>query len=78
MAFSGLFLILFLTQHMTINLLSVVDSLRLNVFGAEESNLFNQAAYFMGNNPVVQFALQPVLIAGFMIHMVMALSLIHI
>ncbi len=75
MAFSGLFLILFLTQHMTINLLSVVDSLRLNVFGAEESNLFNQAAYFMGNNPVVQFALQPVLIAGFMIHMVMAFVL---
>ncbi|HAB90397.1 MAG TPA: succinate dehydrogenase [Bacteroidetes bacterium] len=75
MAFSGLFLILFLTQHMTINLLSVVDSLRLNIFGAEESNLFNQAAYFMGNNPVVQFALQPVLIAGFMLHMLMAFVL---
>tara|TARA_B100000900_G_scaffold408459_1_gene422751 strand:+ start:520 stop:1245 length:726 start_codon:yes stop_codon:yes gene_type:complete len=75
MAFSGLFLIVFLTQHMLINMLSVVDSIRLNFFGVNESNLFNEVAYFMGNNALVQFGLQPVLIAGFMIHMVMAFVL---
>ena len=46
MAFSGFFLMFFLLQHLTINLLSVI-----NVYA------FNEVSYFMGNNPVVQFAL---------------------
>ena len=49
MALSGLFLVLFLTQHFTINLLSVFSE-----------SMFNQVSHFMGNNPIVQFILQPI------------------
>lgn len=59
MAASGLFLIIFLTQHFTINFLSVIS---------EES--FNNVSHFMGTNPVVQFLLQPVLIFGVVFHFV--------
>jgi succinate dehydrogenase / fumarate reductase cytochrome b subunit len=51
MALSGLFLILFLGQHFTINITSVFSE-----------NTFNFLSDFMGNNPVVQFVLQPILI----------------
>ena len=57
MALSGLFLVLFLTQHFTINLLSVFSE-----------SMFNQVSHFMGNNPIVQFILQPVLILGVLFH----------
>jgi succinate dehydrogenase / fumarate reductase cytochrome b subunit len=59
MAASGLFLIIFLTQHFTINFLSVIS---------EES--FNSVSHFMGTNPVVQFLLQPVLLFGVVFHFV--------
>jgi len=59
MAASGLFLIIFLTQHFTINFLSVIS---------EES--FNRVSHFMGTNPVVQFLLQPVLLFGVVFHFV--------
>ena len=41
-----IFLVLFLTQHFSINLLSVFSE-----------SLFNQVSHFMGNNPIVQFIL---------------------
>lgn len=59
MATSGLFLIIFLTQHFTINFLSVLSKAS-----------FNNVSHFMGTNPVVQFLLQPVLMFGVIFHFV--------
>lgn len=53
MALSGLFLVVFLLQHFTINMTSVISA-----------EVFNQLSHFMGTNPVVQFLLQPFLIFG--------------
>ena len=64
MALSGIFLVLFLTQHFSINLLSVFSE-----------PLFNQVSHFMGNNPIVQFILQPILIFGVLFHFVMGFVL---
>ncbi|MEK9603344.1 MAG: succinate dehydrogenase cytochrome b subunit [Flavobacteriaceae bacterium] len=64
MAMSGLFLILFLGQHFTINITSVFSE-----------KTFNIISHFMGNNPVVQFVLQPVLIFGVVFHFLMGFIL---
>ena len=64
MALSGLFLIVFLLQHFTINLISVFSE-----------EIFNQVSHFMGNNPVVQFLLQPILIFGVLFHFTMGFIL---
>jgi succinate dehydrogenase / fumarate reductase, cytochrome b subunit len=64
MALSGLFLILFLAQHCFINTTSL--------FGAET---FNSISHFMGNNPLVQFIIQPILIVGVVFHFVMGFVL---
>ena len=64
MALSGLFLVLFLAQHFSINLLSVYSE-----------STFNQVSHFMGNNPLVQFILQPILIFGVLFHFSMGFIL---
>jgi succinate dehydrogenase / fumarate reductase cytochrome b subunit len=64
MALSAFFLMFFLLQHLAINTLSV--------FSPET---FNEVSHFMGTNPVVQFALQPVLIFGVVFHFVMGFIL---
>ena len=64
MALSGLFLMFFLAQHLTINLLSVISA-----------EAFNEASHFMGTNPLVQFLLQPVLIFAVVFHFVMGFVL---
>ena len=64
MALSGIFLIVFLTQHFLINITSVFSE-----------DIFNMLSHFMGNNPLVQFVLQPVLIAGVLFHFVMGFVL---
>lgn len=64
MALSGLFLITFLTLHFVINLTSVFSA-----------DAFNTASHFMGYNPVIQFAMQPILIAGVIFHFVMGIVL---
>ncbi len=64
MALSGLFLISFLSLHFFINLMSV--------FSAET---FNEMSHFMGYNPVIQFVMQPVLVAGVIFHFVMGFVL---
>ena len=64
MALSGLFLILFLGQHFTINITSVFSQ-----------TTFNFISHFMGNNPIVQFILQPILIFGVVFHFVMGFIL---
>lgn len=64
MALSALFLMFFLLQHFAINITSVFSP-----------DLFNELSHFMGTNPLVQFALQPVLIFGVVFHFVMGFVL---
>ena len=64
MALSGLFLILFLAQHFFINSTSVFSP-----------DTFNVISHFMGNNPVVQFVIQPILIVGVIFHFIMGIVL---
>jgi len=64
MALSGLFLVIFLAQHFTINITSVIDP-----------ETFNTWSHFMGTNILVQFILQPILILGVIFHFVMGLVL---
>ncbi|WP_340076012.1 succinate dehydrogenase cytochrome b subunit [Leptobacterium sp. I13] len=64
MALSALFLLVFLLQHFTINITSVFSE-----------KTFNEWSHFMGTNPLVQFALQPILIFGVVFHFVMGFVL---
>lgn len=64
MALSGLFLIMFLSLHFFINMVSVFSA-----------DAFNAMSHFMGYNPLIQFAMQPVLIAGVVFHFVMGFVL---
>ena len=64
MALSGLFLVVFLTQHFLINVTSVFSE-----------DIFNKLSHFMGTNPLVQFVLQPILIFGVIFHFVMGFYL---
>lgn len=64
MALSGFFLLVFLLQHCTINMLSVISA-----------DAFNSASHFMGTNPLVQFILQPVLAFGVFFHLGMGIVL---
>ena len=64
MALSGLFLVFFLGQHFVINITSVIAP-----------DTFNSWSHFMGYNPLVQYLLQPILIAGVIIHFVMGFAL---
>jgi succinate dehydrogenase / fumarate reductase cytochrome b subunit len=64
MALSGLFLISFLSLHFFINLMSVFSA-----------DTFNEMSHFMGYNPVIQFAMQPILVAGVVFHFVMGFVL---
>ncbi|NBS18393.1 MAG: succinate dehydrogenase [Flavobacteriia bacterium] len=64
MALSGLFLILFLGQHFTINISSIFSE-----------KTFNFLSHFMGTNPLVQFVLQPILIFGVVFHFMMGFVL---
>jgi succinate dehydrogenase / fumarate reductase cytochrome b subunit len=64
MALSGLFLMLFLAQHFFINMTSVFSS-----------DTFNSISHFMGNNPLVQFVIQPILIVGVVFHFIMGFVL---
>ena len=64
MALSALFLMVFLLQHFTINLLSVFSE-----------DTFNNVSHFMGTFWLVQYMLQPVLIFGVIFHFVMGFVL---
>ena len=64
MAVSGIFLILFLTQHLLINLTSIIP---------DGGKTFNAISHFMGYNPFVQFILQPVLMFGVCFHFIMGI-----
>ena len=64
MALSALFLMFFLLQHFAINFTSVFSK-----------KTFNEISHFMGTNPLVQFALQPILIFAVVYHFVMGFVL---
>ncbi|SFB00086.1 succinate dehydrogenase / fumarate reductase cytochrome b subunit [Flavobacterium swingsii] len=64
MALSGLFLMLFLAQHFFINMTSVFSP-----------DTFNSISHFMGNNPLVQYVIQPILIVGVIFHFIMGFTL---
>ncbi len=64
MALSGLFLVIFLALHVTINFSSVLSP-----------DTFNTWSHFMGYNLLVQYLMQPILIAGVMVHFVMGIAL---
>ena len=64
MALSALFLMVFLLQHFTINILSVLSP-----------DTFNEVSHFMGTFWVIQYLLQPVLILGVIFHFVMGFVL---
>lgn len=64
MALSAFFLMFFLIIHLAVNITSIFSA-----------DLFNELSHFMGTNPLVQFALQPVLIFGVIFHFVMGFVL---
>ncbi len=66
MALSALFLLLFLFQHFVINLTSVLP---------DNGKTFNNISHFMGNNIIVQFFIQPVLVIAIIYHFVMGIML---
>jgi succinate dehydrogenase / fumarate reductase cytochrome b subunit len=64
MALSGFFLLVFLLQHLSINLLSVCCP-----------DAFNSASHFMGTFWLVQFVFQPILAFGVVFHLSMGFVL---
>jgi len=60
MSLTGVFLILFLCVHLTVNLFLTFD---------KTGNLFNVSAHFMATNPFVR-AIEPLLALGFIIHII--------
>ncbi|MCB0479971.1 MAG: succinate dehydrogenase cytochrome b subunit [Flavobacteriales bacterium] len=64
MALSGFFLLIFLLQHCAINFLSVISP-----------DMFNSVSHFMGTNPLIQFAMQPILAFGVFFHIIMGVIL---
>jgi len=64
MALSGFFLVTFLVMHVSINLVSVFSE-----------DAFNTASHFMGTNPLIQFAMQPILMFGVVFHLGMGIYL---
>ena len=64
MALSAFFLMFFLIIHLSVNLVSLFSE-----------DLFNELSHFMGTNPLIQFAMQPVLIFGVVFHFVMGFVL---
>lgn len=64
MALSAFFLMFFLIIHLAVNLTSLFSE-----------DVFNEFSHFMGTNPLIQFALQPVLIFGVVFHFVMGFIL---
>ncbi|WP_153632666.1 succinate dehydrogenase cytochrome b subunit [Prolixibacter sp. SD074] len=60
MSLTGLFLIVFLFVHLTLNLFLTFD---------KSGVLFNEAAHFMATNPIIKI-IEPILALGFIIHII--------
>jgi succinate dehydrogenase / fumarate reductase, cytochrome b subunit len=61
MSITGLFLMMFLLVHLTVNLMLLVGN----------GEAFNQAANFMATNPIIKIV-EPILAVGFIIHIIYA------
>jgi len=70
MSVSGLFLILFLFVHLTLNSFLLLDS----CLGFERGQMFNAGAHFMVTNPFIK-VIEPMLALGFMVHIIYSLIL---
>jgi succinate dehydrogenase / fumarate reductase, cytochrome b subunit len=70
MSISGLFLILFLFVHLTLNSFLLLDHL----MGFQEGQMFNAGVHFMGTNPLIKI-IEPLLALGFLVHIVYSLIL---
>lgn len=70
MSITGLFLILFLLVHLTLNSFLLLDGL----FGFETGQLFNAGAHFMATNPLIKI-IEPTLAIGFGVHIIYSLLL---
>ena len=73
MSISGLFLIVFMLLHMTINFFSVIDTVK-GTYGAADG-LFQAGCDFMAL-PIIT-VMVPVLAAGFLVHIIYALILTY-
>lgn len=60
MSITGLFLISFLSIHLTLNLFLTFD---------DSGQLFNLAAHFMATNPLIRI-MEPILAIGFVVHII--------
>lgn len=60
MSITGLFLVMFIGVHLTVNLLLIFD---------DSGKLFNLGADFMATNPMIKI-MEPILGLGFMIHII--------
>jgi len=61
MSITGLFLMVFLLVHLTVNMLLLVG----------DGEVFNRAAHFMGSNPAIK-VIEPLLAIGFAFHIIYA------
>lgn len=59
MSLSGLFLIVFLVVHVSLNLTMLLDPVN--------GEVYNRAANFMGTNPIMK-VMEPILALGFLVH----------
>ena len=53
----------------------MVIHLAVNITSLFSENVFNEMSHFMGTNPLIQFAMQPVLIFGVIFHFIMGFVL---
>lgn len=64
MSLSAIFLIIYLLIHLSANFVAVINP-----------DAYNEVAHFMGNNWLVQFIMQPILVIGIIFHFVMGIVL---
>jgi len=67
MSITGLFLLMFITVHLTLNLLLVFD---------DSGELFNIGAHFMATNPLIKI-MEPILGLGFLIHIIWSIIITY-
>ena len=67
MSLSGLFLIMFILVHLTVNLFLLVPFFN----PADAGAAYNVAAHFMATNPIIRIV-EPVLGIGFLVHIIYA------
>jgi succinate dehydrogenase / fumarate reductase, cytochrome b subunit len=65
MSITGLFLVMFIIVHLSINLLLIFD---------DSGDLYNTAVHFMVTNPLIK-VMEPVLAIGFLVHIVWSLMI---